>query len=74
MAEGTEKVFIVVRGIPARFTDLSIAEAYAAEMCEKEEVDYTITCVDRELLDYTLVARYLGVRLMTLQEATEGGG
>lgn len=71
MAEG-EKVFIVVQGIPARFDDLSLAEDYAAEMCEKKHRDYTITVVDRATLDYALVARYSGVRLMTIKEAMEG--
>lgn len=70
MAEG-EKVFIVVQSIPACFSDLSLAEEYAAEMCEKKRRDYTIMCVDREAVNIGLVARYLGVRLMAIKEARE---
>lgn len=66
MAEDKPKAFIVFQGTPARFSDLSDAEEYAAEMCEKKREDYTITAVDRDALDYALVARYMGVRLLTL--------
>lgn len=72
MTEEKPKVYIVFQGTPARFSDLSIAEEFAADMCEKKQKDYTITVVDRELLDHALVARYMGVRLMTIKEATEG--
>lgn len=72
MAEDKPKAYIVFQGIPASFSDLSVAEEYAAEMCEKKRKDYTITVIDREMLDYSLVARYLGVRLVAIKEAREG--
>lgn len=72
MVEGPRKVFVVVPGIPARFTDLSLAEEHAAEMCEKAHQDYTIFVTDAKAFDYALVARYYGVRLVTLEEASGG--
>jgi hypothetical protein len=64
-----EKKFIVVRGIPEGFSELTDAEDRAAELSEQNREDYTVLVIDADYPDKSLVARYRGVVLYTLQEA-----
>jgi hypothetical protein len=64
----TKKKFIVVRGLPRAFSELTAAEEKAAELCERDQEDYTILVIDADYLDKSLVARYRGVVLHTIQE------
>jgi hypothetical protein len=65
-------VFIVVRGRPRAFSDLTAAEHVAAELCERDREDYSILAVpDGTLSEKTIVATWKGVVLSTLSELGE---
>lgn len=63
-----EQVFIVFRGVPEVFRELTSAEEYAEEKTGQDHEYRVIMLVPRERLTGALVAKYHGVALHALSE------
>jgi len=65
-----DSVYIVFKGKPEQYSNLDRAEERAAELCEDNQLDYTVMSVPVDcVIEKSLVYRYIGVQMMTLQEA-----